>query len=165
MGGTTGEFYALDADEFRAVARATIEECDSHRKPTTIGCTATHTRGVIRRVEMAVEQGATAILVALPFWVEVGDGQVVLFFQNVAAAAGGLPIVFEETVRAKKLLTVRQHQEIKDAVSSYAAVHATTDTVGTTPAGCQTLARFVNVLVHEELWSAPGPRELREVAA
>jgi dihydrodipicolinate synthase/N-acetylneuraminate lyase len=158
MGGTTGEFYALEQDEFRAVARATIEECDAHGKPVMIGCTATHTRGVIHRVETAVELGAAAIMVALPFWLEVGDDQILPFFQEVAAVAGGLPVMFEETLRAKKLLTVRQHQEIKDAVPSYAAVHAMTDTVGTTPAGCQTLARFVNVLVHEELWSALGPK-------
>ena len=158
MGGTTGEFYALERDEFRVVARATIEECGAHGKPVLIGCTATHTRGVIHRVETAVELRAAAITVALPFWLEVGDGQIVPFFQEVATAAGGLPIVFEETSRAKKLLTVRQHQEIKDAVPTYAAVHATSDTVGTTPAGCQTLARLVNVLVHEELWSALGPK-------
>jgi 4-hydroxy-tetrahydrodipicolinate synthase len=158
MGGTTGEFYALERDEFRAVARATIEECAAHGQPALIGCTATFTRGVIDRVETAVELGAAAILVALPFWLEVGDEQVVPFFQDVATAAGGLPIVFEETVRARKVLTVRQHQELKDAVPSYAAVHATTDTLGTTPAGCQTLARFVHVLVHEELWSALGPK-------
>lgn len=158
MGGTTGEFYALERDEFRAVAHATIEECHAHSKPALIGCTATHTRRVIHRVETAVELGASAIMVALPFWLEVGDDQIVPFFQEVAAAASGLPIVFEETARAKKLLTVRQHQELKDGVPTYAAVHATADTVGTTPAGCQTLARFVNVLVHEELWSALGPK-------
>jgi dihydrodipicolinate synthase/N-acetylneuraminate lyase len=158
MGGTTGEFYALGQDEFRVVARATIEESDAHGKPVMIGCTANHTRGVIQRVGTAVELGAAAILVALPFWLEVGDDQIVPFFREVAAAAGNLPVVFEETLRAKKLLTVRQHQEIKDAVPSYAAVHAMTDAVGTTPASCQTLARFVNVLVHEELWSALGPK-------
>jgi len=158
MGGTTGEFYAMEWDEFCGIARATIQECNAHGKPAIIGCTATHTRGVVRRVEAAVELGAAAILVAFPFWLEVGDEQLVPFFRNLAEVAGDLPIVFEETARAKKLLTVRQHQEIKDAVPSYAAVHATADTVGTTPAGCQTLARFVNVLVHEELWSALGPK-------
>ncbi len=158
LGETTSEFYALERDEFRAVARATIEECEPHGKPVMIGCTATYTRGVIQRVETAVELGAAAIMVALPFWLAVGDDQIVPFFQEVAAAASGLPVVFEETLRAKKLLTVRQHQEIKDAVPSYAAVYATADTVGTTPAGCQTLARFIHVLVHEELWSALGPK-------
>ena len=158
MGTTAGEFYALEWDEFRPVARATIKECAAHAKPVLIGCTATHTRGVIRRVETAAELGAAAILVAVPFWLELGDDQIVPFFQAVATAAPGLPIVFEETPRAKKLLTVRQHQEIKDAVPDYAAILATADTVATTPAGCQTLARFVNVLVHEELWSALGPK-------
>jgi dihydrodipicolinate synthase/N-acetylneuraminate lyase len=157
-GATTGEFYALEFDEFRAVVRATVQECRAHAKPAMIGCTATHTRGVTRRVEAAVKLGASAIMVALPFWLEVGDEGVVPFFKEVSAAATGLPIVYEETLRAKKLLTVRQHQEIKDAVPSYAAVQAAADTVGTTPAGCQTLARFVNVLVHEELWSALGPK-------
>jgi dihydrodipicolinate synthase/N-acetylneuraminate lyase len=158
MGGTTGEFYALEWDEFCAVARATIEECDVHAKQVMIGCTATHTRGVIRRVEMAMELGASAIMIALPFWLELPEDGIVPFFREIAASGAGLPIVFEETPRAKKLLTVRQHQEIKDAVPNYAAVHATADTVGTTPAGCQTLARFVNVLAHEELWSALGPK-------
>jgi 4-hydroxy-tetrahydrodipicolinate synthase len=158
MGGTTGEFYALEFEEFRAVARATIQECRAHDRPAMIGCTATHTRAVVRRVEAAVKLGASAIMVALPFWLEVGDEGVVPFFKEVGAAAAGLPIIYEETLRAKKLLTVRQHQEIKDAVPDYAAVHAAADTVGTTPAGCQTLARFVNVLVHEELWSALGPK-------
>lgn len=158
MGGTIGEFYALDRDEFCAVARATIEECDIQGKHAMIGCTATDTRGATRRVETAVELGASAIMIALPFWLELPDDSLVSFFQEIAAAAAGLPIVFEETPRAKKLLTVRQHQEIKDAVPNYMAIHATAETVGTTPAGCQTLARFVNVLVHEELWSALGPK-------
>jgi dihydrodipicolinate synthase/N-acetylneuraminate lyase len=158
MGSAIGEFYALDGDEFRAVARATIEECRIHGKPAMVGCTATHTLGVARRVEEAVGLGAGAISVALPFWLPVGDGEVVPFFREVAAAAGEVPIVFEETPLAKKLLTIRLHQEVKDAVPSYSAVHSTADAVGTTPAGCQTLARFVNVLVHEELWSALGPK-------
>jgi len=158
MGSTTGEFYALEFDEFRAVVRATVQECKAHGKPALIGCTATHTRGVLRRVEAATKLGASAIMVALPFWLEVGDEEVVSFFRDVSAAAAGLPIVYEETLRAKKQLTVRQQQELKEAVPEYAALHATGETLGTTPAGCQTLARFVNVLVHEELWSALGPK-------
>lgn len=157
-GATTGEFYALEFEEFKAVVRATVQECRASGKPAVIGCSATHTRGVTRRVEAAAKLGAGAIAVCLPFWLEVGDVGIVPFFKEVAAAAAGLPIIYEETLRAKKLLTVRQHQELKDAVPEYAAVLAGADTVGTTPAGCQTLARFVNVLVHEELWSILGPK-------
>src|SRR5579871_2942873 len=73
MGGMTGEFYALEWEEFREVARATIEECHDRGKPAIIGCTSTHTRGVTRRVEVAMEFGARAITVAFPYGLEVGD--------------------------------------------------------------------------------------------
>ena len=36
-GGTTGEFYAMEFDEFQPVARATVEECRVHDKPVMIG--------------------------------------------------------------------------------------------------------------------------------
>jgi dihydrodipicolinate synthase/N-acetylneuraminate lyase len=157
-GATTGEFYALEFEDFKSVVRATVQECRANGKPAVIGCSDTHTRGVTRRVEAAAKLGAGAIAVCLPFWLEVGDEGIVPFFKEVAAAAAGWPIIYEETLRAKKLLTVRQHQELKDVVPEYAAVLAGADTVGTTPAGCQTLARFVNVLVHEELWSILGPK-------
>lgn len=157
-GGTAGEFYAMDLDEFRAVVRATIQECMAPGKPVMVGCSDTYSRGVTRRVEAAVKLGASAIMVSFPYWLELGDGQIIPFFQEVAAAAAGLPIVYEETTRARRVLTVRQHQELKEAVPAYMAVHATADTVGTTPAGCQTLARFVNVLVNEEQWSLLGSK-------
>ena len=38
-GGTTGEFYAMEFQEFQAVARATVEECHAGGKPAMIGCT------------------------------------------------------------------------------------------------------------------------------
>jgi len=158
VGSTAGEFYALEFDEFRTVVRATVHECRVHGKPVVVSCSATHTGGVTRRVEAAAKLGAGAIAVNLPFWLEIGDEGIVPFFKEVARTAGGLPIIYEETLRAKKLLTVRQHQELKDVVPEYTAVLAAADTVGTTPAGCQTLARFVNVLVHEELWSTLGPK-------
>jgi dihydrodipicolinate synthase/N-acetylneuraminate lyase len=158
VGSTTGEFYALEFEEFKVVVRATIQECRANGKSTVVGCSATHTRGVTRRVEAAAKLGAGAIAICLPFWLEVGDEGTVPFFKEVATAAAGLPIIYEETLRAKKLLTVRQHQELKDAVPEYTAVLAGADTVGSTPAGCQTLARFVNVLVQEELWSILGPK-------
>ena len=69
--GTTGEFYAMEFDEFKAVSRATVEECRAHGKPCAIGCTSTYTLGVARRAAYAAELGADAIQVALPFWMEL----------------------------------------------------------------------------------------------
>ena len=148
--GTTGEFYAMELDEWKAVTRATVEECHAQGKPAMIGCTSTYNLGAARRAVYAAELGADAIQVALPFWMEIGDQQIVPFFKEVAEASGGLPLSIYETMRAKKVLTLDQHRAIKDAVPSYLMVKANEGTAGCTPEGCQALSEFVNVFVGEE---------------
>lgn len=160
-GTTIGEFYALELDEFATVVGATIDECRRHDQPVIVGCSATSTAGVVRRARLAASAGAAAIEVVLPYWLELATDQVIPFFQKLAAAADGVPILYTETARAKKVLTVREHQELVEAVPSYLGLVADTDTVGTTPAGCQTLSRMVTVFADEELWSMLGPKGVR----
>ena len=105
-GGTTGEFYALEFEEFCAVADATIAECHNAGTPAMIGCTATWTAGVIRRARYALDGGADAIQVALPFWLEVPDDQVVPFFAQVSAAVPGMPV----TIYAVSYTHLRAHE-------------------------------------------------------
>lgn len=154
--GTTGEFYAMEFDEWKAVTRATVEECHAHGTPAMIGCTSTYNLGAARRAAYAAEIGADAIQVALPFWMEIGDEQLVPFFKEVADAAGGLPLSVYETMRAKKVLTLDQHRAIKDAVPNYLMVKANESTVGCGPEGCRALSEFVNVFVSEEHFGALG---------
>jgi len=156
-GGTTGEFYAMELDEFEAVARATVEETKARGKPAMIGCSSTYTLGAARRAAFAAELGADAIQVALPFWLEVRDEDVVPFFKEVSAAAGDLALSIYETTRAKKVLTVEQHQAIQEAVPQYTMVKANEGTVGATPEGCAALSQFVNVFVAEPSWATLGP--------
>lgn len=155
-GGTTGEFYAMEFDEFQAITRATVEECHARAKPAMIGCTSTYTLGAARRAEFAAEVGADAIQVALPYWMEVGDKQIVPFFKQVVGASGGLPLSVYETMRAKKALTLDQHRAIKDAAPSYLAVKANSNTLGHTPEGCQALSAFVNVFGGENQFGTLG---------
>ena len=156
--GTTGEFYAMEFDEWQAVTRVTIEECKARKMPVMIGCSSTYTLGAARRAAFAAERGADAIQVALPFWMEVEDGQVVPFFEEVSKAFGGLPLSIYETLRAKKALTVEQHRAIKRAVPNYLMVKANSGTVGCTPEGCEALSEFVNVFVGEKTWARLGPK-------
>ncbi|MCD4727558.1 MAG: dihydrodipicolinate synthase family protein [Pirellulales bacterium] len=155
-GGTTGEFYAMEFDEFKAVSRATVEECHARGKPAMIGCTSTYNLGAARRAAYAAEVGADAIQVALPFWMEIDDAQIVPFFKEVAEASSGLPLSVYETTRAKKVLTLEQHRDIKDAVPSYMVVKANANTLGCTPEGCQSLSEFVNVFVGENKFGELG---------
>ena len=159
--GTTGEFYAMEWDEFDRVTRAAIEECHAHEVPVMIGCTSTYTTGAVRRAQRAAELGADAIQVALPFWMEIGTAQIVPFFREVAAAAEGLALSIYETTRTKVTLTLDQHRAIKDAEPNYLMVKANKGTVGTTSDGCQALAQIVNVFVNESLWASLGPQGIR----
>lgn len=155
--GTSGEFYAMEFDEWQAVARATVEICHTLGTPAMIGCSSTYSLGAVRRAAFAAEIGADAVQVALPFWMEVADDQVVPFFREVAAAASGLLLSIYETTRAKKALTLDQHRAVKDAVPGYLMVKANAGTLGTTPEGCRQLSEQVNVFVGEHLWSSLGP--------
>jgi 4-hydroxy-tetrahydrodipicolinate synthase len=155
-GGTTGEFYAQEIDEFERIARATIETCRQFNTPSMIGCTATSTRGAVRRAKLAADLGADAIQVALPFWMEVRDADVVPFFRAVAEAAG-LPLSIYETTRAGKCLAVDQHRRIHAEVPRYVMVKANASTVGNTVAGCRELSALVSVFVGENRWFELGP--------
>jgi len=157
-GGTTGEFYAMELEEFKHITRVLVEECQTRGVPTMVGCTSTYTLGAVRRAAWAAEIGASAIQVALPFWMQVGEEDVVAFFREVARATGDLPLSIYETTRAKKVLTLAQHRAIKEAVPNYLMVKANVDTVGAEADGCQSLSEFVNVFVGEQRWPELGPR-------
>jgi len=156
-GGTTGEFYAMEWDEFCAVATATVEECHAQSVPAMIGCSSTYTLGAERRAAFAAEIGADAIQVALPFWMEVDERHIVSFFEAVSRASGGLPLSVYETQRAKLALTLKQHGDIKAAVPSYLMVKSNEGTIGCTPEGCKALSELVNVFMGESKWCTLGP--------
>ena len=155
--GTTGEFYAMELDEFQQVTVATIEAARSYPIPVMIGVTSTYTLGAERRAAWAAEAGADAIQVALPFWQAVDDAQIVPFFEAVSAASGHLPLSIYETTRTKTTLSLDQHRAIQQALPNYLMVKANEGTLGCTPEGCQQLSQWVNVFVNESLWQQLQP--------
>ena len=155
--GSTGEFYAMEFDEWKLITRVTVEECRKAGVPVMIGITSTYTLGAQRRAAYAAELGADAVQVALPFWIELDGPAVVRFFSDSVRACPGLALTIYETMRAKKALTVEEHRAVADNTGCYLAVKANENTVGCTPEGCRQLSEFVNVWVSEELWSELGP--------
>jgi len=155
-GGTTGEWYALEFEEFCEVSRATVEECHAANKPAMIGVTSTFTRGACRRAEYAARIGADAIQVAFPCWLEIDDRLVVPFLKEVAGAAS-LPLSLYETKRSKKTLNVEQHLAIKAAIPGYEMVKATSGTVGSTVEGCAVLSAQLSVFAPDSKWRELGP--------
>ena len=156
--GTTGEFYAMELDEWKEINRATVEECKKHGTPCMVGVTSTYTLGAQRRAAYAAELGADAIQLAVPFWMEVDDREVLRFFHEVVDVVPDLTMTIYETLRSKKRLTIEQHRAIWEATGTYTAVKSNADTLGISPEGCEALSEFVNVWVGEELWASLGPR-------
>jgi dihydrodipicolinate synthase/N-acetylneuraminate lyase len=157
-GGSTGEFYAMELDEFESITRATIDECRLYGTPTMIGCTSTYTRGAIRRAVLARQLGAGAIQLALPFWETPSGDWFLSFFRELAAEIGDLPISIYDTQRTKKVLTLDEHRAVKEVAPGYIMVKAADGTVGATPKGCTELSQLVNVFVTEDQWDELFPK-------
>lgn len=111
-GGTTGEFYAQDFEVFSQVNRILAETAHEHGTPMQAGCTALNTEEVCRRARYAKEIGADIIQVAIPFWLELDDTEVVDFFSAVAKAAGGVPIIHYDTARSKRRISPALYQRL-----------------------------------------------------
>ena len=126
-----------------------------------VGCTATYTEGAMRRAEYAADLGANAIQVGLPFWMEVGEEQVVGFFRDVSRACGHITLAIFETRRHRKALTLAQHQAIKEAVPNYEMVAVEAGALGHDLEGCQSLSEFVTVFADEQEWARLGPSGVR----
>lgn len=149
-GGTTGEFYALEFSEFKAVTKATIKEGRNGKTPVMIGCSATWTLGVIRRACYAQKKGADAIQIALPFWMDVPDSEILHFFEEVARAVPGMPICIYETLRAKKAISLELHRQIHSAVPTVIGVKSNENTVGAKEKGCAELSKLYHVFTGED---------------
>ena len=150
--GTTGEFYAMELDEFQRVTEATVKAAADFPIPVMIGVTSTYTRGAERRAAFAAEAGADAIQVALPFWLPIDNDRLLPFFQAVSAASGHLPLSIYETTRCKTTLTLEQHRMIQQSLPNYLMVKANEGTIGCTVDGCRELSKQVNVFVGESKW-------------
>ena len=90
--GTTGEFYAQTPDEWRQVARITVEECRRSGTPTQVGCTALWTAEVVR----------------------LSDAEAAGFLKEVTRQAPGMPVILYNTGRSKKPLTPDLLQRLLD---------------------------------------------------
>src|SRR5215212_4599953 len=65
--GSFGECHTLLPDEFETLAHATVETVKK-RIPVFIGCTALHTREVMRKMAIARDAGADGVLIGVPFY-------------------------------------------------------------------------------------------------
>ena len=89
--GSTGEFYALKAEERQNVTRATIDAA-AGRVPVLVGANASSTSDVVDYAVQAEAAGADGLLLAAPYYSLPTDEELVEHFRVVDAAVG-IPIM------------------------------------------------------------------------
>ena len=124
--GSTGEFYALDFEEFRCMVDIQAEICGKWSMPLQIGCCAESTRRVIRLVEYAAQKPQVgAVQVVIPYWMELNDKEVLQFFRDLYRACPEMPLVHYNIPRSKRFLTGPDYQRIVPVAPSLVGVKFT----------------------------------------
>lgn len=107
-GGTTGEFYAQSDAVYARVTEVVCQTAKEENIAVQIGCTALSNITIAERIHIACQAGADALQLALPFWLELKDDEVMSFFHACQTAAGDTPMVLYNTERAKRRLGAAQ---------------------------------------------------------
>ena len=121
--GSTGEFYALDFDEFRRMVDVQVEICGRQQTPLQIGCNAECTRKVIRLLEyVAAKQGIGAAQVVIPYWMELTDRELLQFFKDLYRACPDLPLVHYNVPRSKRYLLGPDYRRVLEVAPNLIGV-------------------------------------------
>lgn len=124
--GSTGEFYAIEVDEFRDMVDIQAELCGAAGMPLQIGCCADATRKAIRLLEYAASKPAVgAAQVVLPYWMELSQREVLQFFADLHQSCPQLPLVHYNIPRAKRFLGGGDYRTILDVCPSLIGVKYT----------------------------------------
>ena len=113
--GSTGEFHALDFDEFEQLVDAFAAETEG-KILTQVGCSWMNTRDSIRMARYAVDKGIDGVQVAVPFWMELNDAEVLQYFVDLSQACPDVGITHYNIRRAKRFLNGKDYTRICEQV-------------------------------------------------
>ncbi len=153
-GGSTGEFYALDFDDFVATNTVMLQTAAAAGVPVQVGVTARGTREVERRARWAADHGAAGVQIALPFWLRMGDDEVVAFFEDVGRAAGEAYVVHYDTMRAKRTLSPEMIRRAKDVAPNLMGSKYLVGDVDSMRRVVELVPDFAIFTGEEDLWEA-----------
>ena len=103
--GSTGEFYALDYEEFCRMVDIQVEICGRYDMPLQIGCCSDATRKTLKLLEYAAGKSYVgAAQVNIPYWMELTDRELLRFFKDLHDACPDMPLVHYNVPRAKRFL-------------------------------------------------------------
>jgi 4-hydroxy-tetrahydrodipicolinate synthase len=122
--GTTGECYALDADEKRRIVATAVDQV-SRRVPVYAGTGAETTREAVQHTKMAEREGANGVSVITPYFITPSQAEVADHYRRIAESTSLLVVLYSnpstcgglkiEPDTVAKLAGVRNIVAIKDS--------------------------------------------------
>jgi dihydrodipicolinate synthase/N-acetylneuraminate lyase len=110
--GSTGEFYALNFDEFKLMVDILIEVVTPKGISIQVGCGSPSTKETIKKLEYIAGKKADGAQITLPYWMELTDKEVLRFFKDISIACPSLPLIHYNIPRAKRFLYGPDYQRI-----------------------------------------------------
>lgn len=162
--GTTGEWYAMDDEEFRWMVGVFLEQTGKFETLTQIGCGGLSTESAVRRVKIAVSgpRKPDGLQILLPPWQPLTDDEVVDFLKAIADAAEGIPLIHYNTRRSKRFLTPREYERILPAVPTLIGSKTITNDIDQTIAFTRASLPMNHFIGHEwnlvagTIWGSKG---------
>jgi 4-hydroxy-tetrahydrodipicolinate synthase len=108
VGGTTGEVWALDDEQWKRLVRASAAACKG-RVPLYAGVSCSSTEKAVRRVRIAEELGADVAVSLAPYYVPPAQSDIVRHFEALAAASPLPVLVYQYPGIVKVSITVETY--------------------------------------------------------
>ncbi len=112
--GSTGEFHAVNDEEFRRVVDIMVEEVGPSGIPTQAGCNGLATREIIGKLKYAQGAGADGGQVALPSWMKLTEPEIVQFWRDISEAVPDLPLISYNISRTGWYMYAEQYRQIME---------------------------------------------------
>ena len=124
--GSTGEFYAIDYEEFRRMVDIQAELCGAAGMPLQIGCCSDATAKTIKLLEYAASKKEVgAAQVNIPYWMRLNDRELLQFFKDLHTACPDMPLVHYNIPRTKRFLSGEDYLRILEVAPNLIGVKFT----------------------------------------
>ncbi|MBX3001694.1 MAG: dihydrodipicolinate synthase family protein [Caldilineaceae bacterium] len=111
VGGTTGEVWALDDEQWACLVRF-AKEALRGRLPLYVGVSHEATAGAVARARLAEQLGADILVSLAPYYIAPGQADIVRHFQALAGAATLPIIVYQYPGIVKTSISLATYSEL-----------------------------------------------------
>jgi dihydrodipicolinate synthase/N-acetylneuraminate lyase len=109
--GSTGEFYAINFEEFKDMVDALVEATSDYNVFTAVGTTALNTAEVINMVEYCVYKKVDCVMPAFPCWLHPKDEECLQFLKDVCNVSEDIAVLHYNHIRTKRLFNGDDYKE------------------------------------------------------